>query len=309
MDTPSSDLRSLVSILLPMAQSCKPSFEGTIPFPYHGETFQTFVKVYGDLKNRVPLVALHGGPGVSHHYLACLSDLTSKYDFPVIVYDQIGNAGSTHLPDKPKTFWSIDLFIDELENLLSHFGISDEFSLLGQSWGGCLAMEFEVRRQPKGLKKVVLANSLASFALWEQSTMELAMTLPPEVGAALAGGMANREKYWEALQVFHSRHGCIVKPPPKEYYDSILWVFGEHGDTTVADAEILKGWTIIDRLHLIKSSAFIINGRKDIAQDFVVKPLFDGLTKVKWVTFEGSSHTPHLEERDKYMKLVAEFLQ
>lgn len=71
---------------------------------------------------------------------------------------------------------------------------------------------------------------------------------------------------------------------------------------------ILKDWTIIDRLHLVRVPTFVINGRKDIAQDFVVKPFFDGIQKVKWVTFENSAHTPFFEEREKYMKLVGEFL-
>jgi len=293
-----------------MAESCKPSFEGTIPFSYHGETFQTFVKVYGDLKTRrhTPLVGLHGGPGLSHDYLISLSDLSLKYDIPYIVYDQIGNARSTHLIDKPKSFWEIDLFIDELENLLSHFGISDDFSLLGHSWGGCLALEFDVRRQPKGLRKVVSTNSLASYQLWGQSTMELAMTLPPEVGQGLMAGMRDRKKFREALEVLHSHYGCLIKPFPQQYYDSILWAVGDNGDPTVANADILNGWSIIDRLHLVRVSVFLVNGRKDIAQDYVVKPLFDGITKVKWVTLEGSSHMPFLEERDKFVKLVAEFL-
>jgi len=53
----------------------------------------------------------------------------------------------------------------------------------------------------------------------------------------------------------------------------------------------------------------VINGRKDISQDFVVKPFFDKITKVKWVTFENSSHMPFLEEEDKFMQLVSGFIK
>lgn len=221
-----------------MAAFCQPSFEGTVAFPYQGETFQTFVKVFGDPKNRkhTPLVGLHGGPGLSHDYLLSLSDLALNHDIPVILYDQIGNARSTHLKEKPVTFWTIDIFIDELENLLSHFGISDNFHLLGHSWGGILGLEFEVRRQPKGLKRFILMDSLASHQLWMESSIELAQTLPKEVGMGLTVGMKIPAKYWEALQVFHSHYGCTVKPTPQQYHDSISWVFGEHGDQTVANA-------------------------------------------------------------------------
>ena len=72
---------------------------------------------------------------------------------------------------------------------------------------------------------------------------------------------------------------------------------------------ILKDWTIVDRLHLVRVPTFVINGRKDISQDFVVAPFFEHIPKVKWVTFEQSSHTPFWEEREHYNKLVEEFLK
>ena len=72
---------------------------------------------------------------------------------------------------------------------------------------------------------------------------------------------------------------------------------------------ILVGWSIIDRLHLIQVPTFVINGRKDIAQDFVVAPFFERIQKVKWVTFENSSHTPYWEEPERYMQLVSDFLK
>ena len=71
---------------------------------------------------------------------------------------------------------------------------------------------------------------------------------------------------------------------------------------------ILKDWSIIDRLDKVRVPTFVINGRKDIAQDFVVAPFFQKIQKVKWITFEKSSHTPFFEERELYMKRVAEFL-
>ncbi|KAK7676301.1 hypothetical protein QCA50_020755 [Cerrena zonata] len=132
-----------------------PTEEGTIDFTYQGETYQTWYKVYGDIKNssRTPLVVLHGGPGMSHDYLIPMSDLTPLANIPTIFYDQVGNARSTHIKDKPKTFWSAEIFVEELENLLKHFGISESFDLYGHSWGGILATEFEVRKQPAGLRK------------------------------------------------------------------------------------------------------------------------------------------------------------
>ncbi|PIL24033.1 hypothetical protein GSI_13784 [Ganoderma sinense ZZ0214-1] len=287
-----------------------PVTEGSIPFLYDGETYQTYCKVFGNLAKRTntPLVVLHGGPGLSHDYLLPLSDMTDA-DIPIVFYDQIGNSRSTHLKSNPRAFWTIDLFIDELENVLKHFDIQDDFSLLGHSWGGIIASEFEVRRQPTGLKRLVITNSPAEASLWVQSNAMLALSFPKEVQEGLAAGMQNPRAYQAALKKFHGRHGCTIQPFPKELAYSLDRVFGDDGDPTVASAGILDNWSIIERLHMVRVPTFVANGRKDIAQDFVVAPFFQRIRQVKWVTFEQSSHTPFWEEREHYNRLVVEFLK
>jgi pimeloyl-ACP methyl ester carboxylesterase len=81
------------------------------------------------------LVALHGGPGVNHGYLLILSDLTQTYSIPLVVYDQIGTGYSTHLPEKrgDTSFWTEELFLAELNNLLTYLRIKDDYDLLGHS--------------------------------------------------------------------------------------------------------------------------------------------------------------------------------
>ncbi|KAJ3570789.1 hypothetical protein NP233_g4164 [Leucocoprinus birnbaumii] len=301
--------------------------EGAIDFNFNGEKFQTYYKVFGSISDRVkdPLIALHGGPGLVHENLLYHSDLAVKHNIPVILYDQLGNGKSTHLKDKPKDFWNIALFVEELENLVRHFDIQAGFNILGHSWGGILGAEFEVRKQLPGLKHLILTNSLASFGLWTQSVVQLLQEFPEEVKQGVLGGMSDPPRYRAALKKFHAVHGCIVKPQPYEFTYTLDQVFGEDGDPTVAGAKyvicvrrfnimlnwdsILQEWSIIDRLHLVRAPTLVINGRKDIAQDFVVQPFFDKIQRVKWVTLENSSHTPFFEERDRYMDLVANFLQ
>ena len=72
---------------------------------------------------------------------------------------------------------------------------------------------------------------------------------------------------------------------------------------------VLDGWSIIDRLPLIKPKTLVINGRWDISQDFVIQPLVDNIPRAKWIKFDNSSHMPFWEERDKYFQKVAKFLK
>lgn len=213
--------------------------EGTIPFTHDGETFQTYYKVFGDIETRTkpPLVVLHGGPGLIHNYLVPFSDLTVNLSIPVILYDQIGNGKSTHLRDKPSSFWTIDLFIAELVNLIKYFDIEDAFDLAGHSWGGILCTEYAVRYDsPPGLKHIILTDSLASIAKWMQSTIQLLQAFPQDVQDGVKVGMREPAKYYDALKKFHAIHGCTVSPVPAEHKYTLDMVFAEEGDATVASA-------------------------------------------------------------------------
>ena len=177
------------------------------------------------------------GPGITHEYLIPVSDLQETR--PVIFYDQLGNGRSTHLPNKPKTFWTIDLFIDELVNLVNYFGISSRYDILGHSWGGMLASELVIRRQPTGLRKLVIADSLCSMESWDESNRILQKALPEEVQADLKLGFKDKVRYRKALEIHYSRHGCILNPPPEEIASAVVNPLlgdretGEGGDPTV----------------------------------------------------------------------------
>jgi pimeloyl-ACP methyl ester carboxylesterase len=50
------------------------------------------------------------------------------------------------------------------------------------------------------------------------------------------------------------------------------------------------------------------NGQFDAASDSAVRPFFEGIEKIRWVTVENASHMTHLEHREKMIKLVGDFL-
>lgn len=207
--------------------------EKYIPFTYEGARYQTYTKVVGKLSSSsTPLVILHGGPGLSHDYLLPLAKLADSSGTPVIFYDQIGNARSTHLDSKPESFWDMDIFIAELANLIQFYGVGKSFSLLGHSWGGVLAQEYVVKA-PAGLKHLVLSDTLASAALWSESLGGIIQSYPESVQEGIINGYANATAYKAALQAVYADHGCRVSPWPEQVTYSFDWAFW---DTTVPSA-------------------------------------------------------------------------
>jgi L-proline amide hydrolase len=104
----------------------------------NGQIAKTYYRVYSDLTgtDKTLLIALHGGPGACYNYMRPLADMAEKYGIPVILYDQIGNGLSTHFPEKngDVAFWTVDLFVAELDNLIDYLKIREGgFNILGHS--------------------------------------------------------------------------------------------------------------------------------------------------------------------------------
>jgi L-proline amide hydrolase len=71
----------------------------------------------------------------------------------------------------------------------------------------------------------------------------------------------------------------------------------------------LKDWTITARLPLITLPTLIVSGRYDEAAPSCQATLKQGIVGSEQVIFEESSHCPFVEEREKYMQVVGDFLK
>ncbi len=279
----------------------------------------TWYRVVGDLAaDRAPLVLLHGGPGAAHDYLEPLEALAQMGPRGCVFYDQIGCGRSEHLPDAPKEFWTVDLFCRELETLTGHLAIDGRYHVLGQSWGGMLAMEHALR-QPRGLRSLVIANSPASLELWVQAANRLRALLPEDVQATLTRhetrGTTDSADYQAAMLRFYERHLCRIVPFPEPLQRSFDQLEAEptvyhtmNGPSEFHVIGSLRTWDITHRLAEIETPALVISGEHDEATEDVVRPLVNALPIARWELFEGASHSTHLEQPERFMALVADFL-
>ncbi|KAF5368941.1 hypothetical protein D9758_003047 [Tetrapyrgos nigripes] len=292
-----------------------------LDIPSAGKSCRTWYKIYGSISSgRRPLVALHGGPGSTHDYLTDLAGLASKYNIPVVLYDQLGSGNSTRLPEKAgdTTFWTEDLFLSELNALLIHLGIQDDYDLFGSSWGGMLASR-HASKQPKGLHRLIICSSPCSMALFVEGTQILRKQLPKGVQEALTKheteGTTESDGYKEAVEVFYDHFLCTKKPWPDNFKKSMELMEEDstvyltmNGPSEFFVTGTLKDWSMIEDAHRINVPTLLTNGRHDEVHDISVAPFFEKIPKVKWVTFENSSHTAFIEETERFLKVVADFL-
>lgn len=290
------------------------------PTPAEGHVsfrgFRTWYRVVGEgeAPGRDPVLVLHGGPGTGHDYLEPLAALAAS-GRRVVFYDQLGCGRSDH-PHDP-SLWNVGLFVEEVAAVREALGLS-RVHLLGQSWGGMLALEVTLAKHP-GLVSLVLASSLASVPLWIAETNRLRGQLPPEVRETLtrheAAGTTDSTEYQEAVMVFYRRHVCRLDPFPEclersfanlaadpEVYNT-LW-----GPSEFHATGRLKEWDVTPRLGEVRLPTLVLSGRFDEATPAVVEAIQRGIAGSESVTFEESSHMPHVEEPERFLSVVEAFL-
>jgi L-proline amide hydrolase len=279
---------------------------------------ETWYRVVGDLDaGPLPVVICHGGPGAAHDYTEPIAEL-SRFGRGCVLYDQIGCGQSTHLPDAPADFWTVQLFKDELVDLTRHLGIAERYAVVGQSWGGMLAMEHALDH-PDGLRAIVVADSPASIPLWVEEANRLRAELPPDIQAALTeheeAGTTDSPEYEAAVRVYYDRHLCRVPWP--DYVSRSFAQMDEdptvyhtmNGPSEFHCIGSLKTWDITERLHEISTPTLLVSGRHDEATPHIVEQIESRIPGAQWRIFEESSHMPHVEEPDAFLEAVEGFLK
>jgi L-proline amide hydrolase len=289
-----------------------PTTEGFIPF----RGYRTWYRVVGDSEapGKLPLLVLHGGPGASHDYLEPLEAMAAT-GRRVIFYDQLGGGTSDH-PHDP-SLWTVALFLEELGAVREALGLN-RLHLLGQSWGGMLGMEYALT-QPGGLVSLTVSDSPASMAQWVSEANRLRAELPPEVQQTLLHheeqGTTDSKEYEDAMLVFYRRHVCRLDPWPECVTRAFekLAQFPEVYQTMNGPSEFhvigtLKTWDITARLPEISVPTLLLSGRYDEATPLIVETIQRGIPGSEWVLFEHSSHMPHVEETERYIQVLDQFL-
>ena len=115
--------------------------EKYIPF----REYQTYVRIVKeDDQDSAPILLLHGGPGSTHNYFEVLDPLAKQR--PVISYDQLG-CGNSYVDHHPE-LWTLSTWMEELDHVIKSLHLT-RVHLLGQSWGGMLALAYALQ-QPQG---------------------------------------------------------------------------------------------------------------------------------------------------------------
>ncbi len=272
-----------------------------------------------------PLIMITGGPGGNHLGLRSFDSL-AKYNVQLIYFDAFGRGKSDTAKDVKE--YSLERDIEDIEGLRKAMHL-DKLSLLGHSYGSLVAQGYAIK-YGEHVSHLVIANGFHSFIMWQEnddnSNHEI-KTNYPEVWASLMkireeGAVSSDEKHQDIYGTvpygflyaynpsrFEPKPGVKRKAYPNPFNSKLYYqMVGKDGDFIVGSD--IGNFDFRKQLKDLKMPVLIIAGRYDrVAVPWMQVKYKEYCPQAKFVMFEKSGHNPQVEEPEKEIPLIGEFLK
>jgi proline iminopeptidase len=279
--------------------------------------FRVWTKRFGN-NPRIKVLLLHGGPAMTHEYMECFETFFQREGFEFYEYDQLGS----YYSDQPKdsSLWTTERFVEEVEQVRRAIGAdSTNFFLLGNSWGGILAMEYALKYQ-QNLKGLLVANMMASAPEYGRYAEEvLAKQMKPEVLAEIRAIEARKDfgnpRYMELLiPNFYREHLCRLKDWPDGFNRSMkhgnqeIYVMMQ-GPSEFGISGRLAQWDIKSRLHEIAVPTLMIGAKHDTMDPKAMEAQSRLVKHGRYLYCPNGSHLAMWDDQQVFMNGVIQFIR
>jgi proline iminopeptidase len=292
-----------------------------VPISTPNGEFKVWTKRVGSHPT-MKLLLLHGGPGGTHEVFDCFDGYFPSEGIEYIYYDQLGS----YFSDQPSdtSLWTIERFVDEVEQVRVALGLDkDNFYVLGQSWGGILAMEYALKHQDK-MKGLIISNMMASAPEYNKYAQEvLGPQMDPEILKELQGLEARNDfsnpRYMDLLmEHYYTEH--LLRMPVEKWPQSVnlafrhmnpeVYVymqgpseFGMYGDAT------LKNWDITKELPRIKVPTLVIGAGHDTMDPSHMEWMSKQVSNGRYLLCPDGSHLSQYDDQKTYFEGVVKFIK
>jgi proline-specific peptidase len=281
--------------------------QGVIPVPGGNVWFK---RVGGGAG--LPLLAIHGGPGLPHNYLASLERLADERE--VIFWDQLG-CGNSKCPPSA-ALWTMERSVAEMDAVVKALGLN-RFHVFGNSWGGMLAQQYALD-MTSGAASLTISNSIASIPEFSNMVARLKSELDPATQSAIerheAAGTTYSAEYQAAIRTWNETYLCRVRPWPRELEDAFRTMGTEIFETMFGPSDFhivgtIRNWAVFDRLAEIALPTLVLAGRFDECVPEHMREMHQRIVGSRFELFESSAHMPFIEEPEKFDRVMREFLR
>lgn len=255
-----------------------------------------------------PLFLIHGFGAKKESWIAQVPEL-SKH-FKVIQLDNRG-AGKS---DRPETEYTMEIFADDIKNLMDHLGI-EKANVCGWSLGGMIVQNF-VLKYPNRVNKVILINT--NFGFPDASgpevykNMRLSELEAKKVDPAKAWWSGTRSSFYLKFRK------QMEANPSKKWYG--VWSAEDLikesaiNPPTAKDinmqAGALKTHNTFDRLDTIKNPTLLLTASHDrLTPKSSMEQIHEKIPKSTLVVIEKAGHSSPFEKTPEVNQNIIEFLK
>ena len=265
-----------------------------------------FVRVIGQ---GYPLVLMHGGPGADHASMLAFRPCADR--FTLVFYDHRCNGRSDGAEVSSMTWENLTADADALRQTLGF----DKWVVLGHSFGGMVALEYALR-YPQSLSHLVLVDTCGDTWWVRDNVPEILAKrgFRPaivETARRLYTGQIEPHEFMPSMRKLAKAY--YHNPSPLQMAREILTV-GIRTKTRpeaqiFAFSQLLKGWTVMDRLSEIKVPTLVLAGR----DDFQFPPehqaaLAAGIPNAHLEIIERAGHNAPTERSAEVIQAVRDFM-
>jgi proline iminopeptidase len=255
-----------------------------------------------------PLLLMHGGPGLDHVSLTPFRKLAGRHT--VVFYDHRCNGRSTGASVTSMTWENLTADADALREELGF----ERWALLGHSFGGHVALEYALR-YPERVTNLILLDT-AGDARWSQEHAAEVLAgrgfSPKTVAVArrfYTGRIAPKDFVRAALRLMPAYdHRFSLLRLGREMLEA-GWRVKTRPEALVFGGQMMRGWSVMDRLGEIRVPTLVIAGH----DDFLFPPesqalLAAGIPNARLRIIERAGHNPQSERPAETLAAVADFL-
>ena len=290
-----------------------------IPITTPKGNFHVWTKRVGN-NPKLKVLLLHGGPGATHEYFEAFDSYFPGAGIEYYYYDQLGSTYSDQPEDD--ALWTIDRYVDEVEQVRQALHLDkDNFCLLGQSWGGILAMEYALKHQ-QHLKCLVISNmvdSIPAYNAYAHNVLMPAMDQQQlaEVKKFEAEHRTDDPRYMEILTPLHYEQH-VLRMPSAQWPEPVVRSFGHinpqiytlmQGPSELGASGRLLHWDRSRDLHHIAIPTLIIGAQYDTMDPKYMASMAKKLRHGQFLLCPKGSHMAMYDDQQVYFDGLIRFLQ
>ncbi len=292
-----------------------------IPISTPKGEFRVWTKRVGNNPD-MKVLLLHGGPGGTHEFFLCFDGYFPQERIEYYYYDQLGSYYSDQPSDT--SLWTIERFVEEVEQVRKALNLNkDNFYLLGQSWGGILAMEYALKYQ-EHIKGLIISNMMASAKEYNQYAQEvLGPQMDPEILKEVKEIEANNDftnpRYMEVLMNhYYPEH--LLRLPLEEWPECVYRAFNHmnpevyvymqgYSEFGITGEATLKDWDRKADLSKISVPTLVIGATYDTMDPEHMEWMSEEVQNGRFLLCPDGSHGSQWDDQKVYFEGLIRFIR